>query len=134
MADAEMICKQFAAVFNAQSRYENGVCSVSLHRSFNVTIQGKKSSSIVPAGITFESLDASGNAINLAEITLLEEEVPNFTWALTQNGLILSALHNHWIFTQPNLLYVHAQSIEPPLNFAKKLRNCFSYLSSAPVS
>ncbi|MET1247169.1 DUF1259 domain-containing protein [Sporolactobacillus sp. STCC-11] len=134
MADTEDICKQFAAVFNAQPRFENGVCSVPLHRSFNVTIQGKKSSSIVPASVTFESLDESGNAINLAEIALLEEEVPNFIWALAQNGMIISALHNHWIFTQPNLLYVHAQSMEPPLNFANKIRNCFTYLSSAPVS
>lgn len=70
--------------------------------------------------IMFESLDQNGIALNMAEVAILPEEVPLFTKKLVDQGIIISALHNHWIFTEPNILYIHFQSVEPPLTFAKK--------------
>lgn len=134
MADLENLCQQFAAILNGKSKFENGVCSVSMHRIFNITIQEKPSASLTPVDVLFESLDSSGNALNLAEIAILQHEIPGFIWSLSQQGIIVSALHNHWIFTQPTILYIHLQSVEPPLTFAKKIANSFSYLDSKPVS
>ena len=78
--------------------------------------------------MTFESLDAQGNALNLAEVVVLREELPSFIYTLLKNGLIVSAIHNHWIFTNPTILYVHIQSVEPPLSFARKFVKAFSVL------
>ncbi len=108
-------------------------CSVSLKRSFQAQVQGRKSSSVVPVGVSFEAIDAQGNALNLAEIAILQEEIPRFTEAAARQGLIVSALHNHWLFTEPVLMYLHIQSVEPPLHFAKKMAFCFSMLKSLPV-
>ncbi|NGP45883.1 DUF1259 domain-containing protein [Bacillaceae bacterium SIJ1] len=69
----------------------------------------------------FESLDAQGQALNLGEIVLLEEEVPAFTSAWVRQGIAISALHNHWLYTKPTILYAHFQSVEPPLQFATKV-------------
>ena len=93
-----------------------------------MTIQDRVSKSAVPAGITFESLDTQGNALNLAEVAVLQEELPVFVHALVKNGLIVSAIHNHWIFTNPSILYVHVQSVEPPLTFARKFAEAFIVL------
>lgn len=134
MVDLENTCQQFADIFHGQSKLENGVCSVTLRRTFHVTIQGKTCVDVAHAEISFESLDPSGNALNLAEIAVLQEEVPRFVWSLSQQGIIVSAIHNHWIFTNPVLLYVHLQAVEPPLMFAKKLANSFIHLNSKPVS
>jgi hypothetical protein len=38
------------------------------------------------------------------------------------------------LFTQPAILYVHIQSVEPPLHFAGKMARAFSALSSYPVA
>ena len=51
-------------------------------------------------------------------------------YSIVQQGLIVSALHNHWLFTNPVIMYIHIQSIEPPLNFAKKVAHSFSFLRS----
>ena len=133
MNNFNSICEQFAKIFNGKNTINQDVCSVSLHRNFKVNVQGRLSRSVVPAEVLFESLDQSGNALCLAEIAILEEEIPRFMYSIVQQGMIVSALHNHWVYTEPSIMYIHIQSVEPPLNFAKKMTNSFSYLSSYPV-
>ncbi|UOQ45134.1 DUF1259 domain-containing protein [Halobacillus salinarum] len=133
MNDKLAICEQFGHIIGGKGKMENGVCSVNLHRKMKVFVQGRQSTSVLPAGAVFESMDNEGNALNLAEIAILQEEIPSFTQAAVQQGLIISALHNHWIFITPFILYIHLQSVEPPLSFAKKLRYALSHLTSYPV-
>lgn len=128
------LCNQYANILKGKGKFHEGVCSVEMKRDFKVLVQGRLTSSVVPAGFSFEALDKDGNALNLAEIAILEEEVPAFIHAVSQQGIIVSALHNHWIFTQPHLLYIHLQSVEPPLNFAQKLAYSLHTLRSYPVS
>jgi hypothetical protein len=125
---------QYAHILNGKAQMKKNGISVSLRRSFPVTIQGRPSHAVLPVGFSFESLDTHGNALNLGEITLLEEEIPKFTKLLVEQGLIVGALHNHWIYTQPNLMYIHIQSVEPPLAFARKIAYAFTALSSHPIS
>lgn len=113
---------------NGKPKLENGTCSAEIGRNLHVTIQGRESKSALEAGITFESMDAQGNALNLAEVVVLQEELPTFIQALIEKGLVVSAIHNHWIFTKPSLFYVHVQSVEPPLSFAKKFAEAFHVL------
>lgn len=134
MKNYNSLCDQFAAIFNAKSTIDQGVCSVSLNRNFSVAVQGRTSKSVVPAGVSFEALDQYGYALNLAEIAVLEEEVPAFIHSIVQEDLIVSALHNHWLFVKPNILYMHIQSVEPPLQFARKMVQAFTALSSFPIS
>ncbi|MEC1722962.1 DUF1259 domain-containing protein [Schinkia azotoformans] len=134
MNGINFICEYFAKILNGKSTINHGVCTVSLRRNFKVIVQGRESRSVVPAGVSFESLDKSGLALCLAEIAILEEEIPRFMHSVLQQGLIVSALHNHWLYTEPSILYIHIQSVEPPLNFAKKMAHSFSFLSSYPVS
>ncbi|MGG3737613.1 DUF1259 domain-containing protein [Aeribacillus pallidus] len=134
MNNFEVICAEFASILKGKSIISQGSCSVSLHRDFKVFVQGRPSKSVLPVGVLFESLDQSGKALNFAEIALLQEEIPNFMYSIVQQGLIVSALHNHWLFMNPQVMYIHIQSIEPPLNFAKKMAYAFSFLRSYPVA
>jgi len=122
------ICHQYAQIVNGKAKVKHGVCSVELNRNLHVTIQGRPSRGELHAGISFESMDHGGNALNLGEVVLLEEEISPFVNILVRNNLIISAIHNHWIFTNPNILYVHFQSVEPPLTFAQKVAKAFSVL------
>lgn len=134
MSDIHSVCDQFAHILNGKGTVNQDGCSVSLRRQFQVTVQGRPSRSVVPAGVSFESLDPSGNALCLAEIAVLEEEIPRFMYSIVQQGLIVSALHNHWLYSKPSVMYIHIQSVEPPLHFASKMAHAFSFLSSYPVA
>ena len=92
-----------------------------------MTIQERVSKSAVPAGITFESLDTQGNALNLAEVAVLQEELPVFVHALVKNGLIVSAIHNHWIFTNPSILYFMPNRLSRRLLSPENLRKLLVY-------
>lgn len=128
MENFQSICNQFAQIVNGKPTIKKGGCSVELERKFHLTIQGRPSRSALPAGITFESLDYEGNALNLGEVAVRQEELPAFVRALVKNNLIVSAIHNHWIFTNPTILYVHFQSVESPLTFAKKFAEAYRLL------
>lgn len=108
---------------------EHGVCLIGLTRNLQVTIQGRPSRAELHAGVTFESMDRDGNTLNLGEIVLLEKEIFPFVNVLVRNHLIVSAIHNHWIFTNPNILYVHFQSVEPPLTFVQKVAKAFRVIN-----
>ncbi|MBS4162244.1 DUF1259 domain-containing protein, partial [Klebsiella pneumoniae] len=104
MQSFQTLCRQFGQILNGEAKVEHGVCSVSVNRNLNVTIQGRPSRGVGMEEVMFESLDQNGVALNMAEIAILPEEIPLFTKKLADQGLIISALHNHWIFTKPNLL------------------------------
>lgn len=126
--DIHELCQWYADILKGNGKIENGVCSVDIPRRLNVNIQGLPSRSVVRAGLSFESLDAYGNALNLGETVILQDEVPPFMEALVNQGIIVSALHNHWLFAEPAILYIHFQSVEPPLSFASKVAKAFDHL------
>ncbi|RXZ02709.1 DUF1259 domain-containing protein [Fictibacillus sp. S7] len=128
MMNFNSLCNQYGKIFNENAEVKNGVCSVSIARNLYVTIQGRPSKGELHAGFSFESLDFEGNALNLGEVVVLEEEIPEFTRQLVNKGFIISALHNHWLFTKPTILYIHFQSVEPPLTFAKKAAEALAVL------
>ncbi|WP_268322694.1 DUF1259 domain-containing protein [Bacillus haynesii] len=122
------LCRQFGYILNGEPHIEHGVCSVSIKRSLHIAIQGRPSRGVGMEEVMFESLDQIGIALNMAEVAILSEEVPLFTKKLVDQGIISSALHNHWIFTEPNILYIHFQSVERPLTFARKTAAALSVL------
>jgi len=134
MHNFDFLCEQFARILKGKSKLSQGGCSVSFHRDFRVLVQGKPSTSVVPVGVSFESLDPNGNALNLGEIAVLQEEIPAFMKSIVQQGIIVSALHNHWLYMDPLIMYIHIQSVEPPLHFAKKLAHSFLTLRSYPIA
>ncbi|WP_050614047.1 DUF1259 domain-containing protein [Bacillus testis] len=134
MRSKQDICKEFGAILNGKSELKNDTCSVHFRRNFKASVQGVPSQSVLPADVLFESLDQQGNALNLVEIALLQEEVPSFLYSVSSQGLIVSALHNHWLYTDPVIMYLHIQSVEPPLQFARKMAQAFRFLSSPLIS
>ncbi|MBM7836957.1 hypothetical protein JOC54_000188 [Alkalihalobacillus xiaoxiensis] len=121
--NSRSLCEQCAQIVNGTASIMHGVCSISIPRQLTATIQGRPTKGAIHAGITFESIDAQGNALNLGEFVVTEKELHPFTQALMQQGILISAIHNHWIFSEPNLLYVHFQAVEPPIQFAQKAAN-----------
>ena len=128
MRDIQELCNQFAKEVNGEANVKNGICSVEFQRNLRVTIQGRPSTSELHAEISFESLDHHGNALNLGEVVVLQEELPEFVRVLAANNVLISAIHNHWVFTNPTILYVHFQSVESPISFAKKVAQAFNTL------
>ncbi len=128
MPDIQEIAKTFGDILGVETEVEDGMCEAEKERDLDVTVQGRPFKSELSMEIHFESLEEDGTALNHAEIVVLPEEIPDFTRALGKNDLTITALHNHWLFAEPNIKYLHVQAVEKPEDFARKLSNAISVL------
>ena len=139
MSDTSMpssLCRTFASTLGGTAEVVNGVCTVTRIRSnLKPLIQGRKTNSALAlaALFSFESFDSRGNALNLGETVILQEEINPFISELRNRGIEVTAVHNHWLFDNPRLMYIHFKSVEPPLTFANKVAAAFKVLTSRTV-
>ncbi|MGK3723484.1 DUF1259 domain-containing protein [Priestia megaterium] len=125
------LCQEFARILGGMgSLDENGVCLVQKFRTIRFTILGRPTRSplVTPQFFSFEDVDSRGRALNLGETVLLQEEVNPLLTELRKRDIIVTAVHNHWLFEEPRAMYMHFESIEPPLEFARKIREAFRVL------
>ncbi|MGG3523059.1 DUF1259 domain-containing protein [Bacillus pseudomycoides] len=125
------LCNEFARILGGEGTVTSeGVCLVQKFRNIRFTILGRRTRSplVNPQFFSFEDLDSRGNALNLGETVLLQEEVNPLLTELRKRNIIVTAIHNHWLFEEPRAMYMHFESVEPPLDFARKVRAAFSVL------
>ncbi|MEC1231499.1 DUF1259 domain-containing protein, partial [Bacillus paralicheniformis] len=79
MQNFHSLCRQFGHILNGEPHIEHDVCSVGIKRNLRITIQGRPSRGVGMEEVMFESLDQNGIALNMAEVAILPEEVPQFT-------------------------------------------------------
>ena len=122
------LCKKFASILGAEIiESREDLCVVGFNRDLDVEILGIRTRSplVLPALFSFEparnnrSDRNNERALNLGEIVLFQEEVNDFITALRRNDIIVTALHNHWLFEEPRLMYLHFESVDQPLDFAR---------------
>lgn len=125
------LCQRFGAILNGSATFSNRVCVVTGMRDINARILGRRTRSllVLPQLFSFESLDSRGRALNLGETVILQREINPFVSALRKRGIIVTAIHNHWLFEKPRLMYIHFESIDRPLDFARKVREALRVLS-----
>ncbi|MGN1402375.1 MAG: DUF1259 domain-containing protein [Bacillus sp. (in: firmicutes)] len=130
--DEYSLCQEFANILGGTGSIENNdVCLVQKFRNLDITILGRETRSplVQPQFFSFEDMDRQGNTLNLGETVLLEREINPLLTELRKRDIIVTAVHNHWLFDKPRAMYMHFESIEPPLQFARKVRDAFKVLS-----
>lgn len=127
------ICNRFANILESEILPSpRGVCTVTRMRDIDVEIKGRPTHSplVLNALFSFESPDKKGRTLNLGETVILQKEINPFITALRAQGIEVTALHNHWLFDNPRLFYIHFLSVEEPLTFAKKVAKAFTILEN----
>jgi hypothetical protein len=77
-------------------------------RNIKATILGRRTRS--PLALPF-MLSFEDNGLNLGETVLLQREVNPMLDALRSRGIIVTAFHNHWLFEEPRLMYMHWENV-----------------------
>jgi len=125
MAITEALCNRLAKILGGKADHEDNECSIMVKRNLNARILGKKYDT--EHEIVIQSLK-NGKSLNTGEITLLQREVQGFVKQAIKLGLKVTAVHNHWLFDTPRLMYVHVESVENPIVFANKLASILKKL------
>lgn len=130
-AQFRRLCNQFTRILGGVGEITPGpVCFVSRLRNVRATILGRRTTSpLVRAQLfSFESLDRSGRALCLGETAVFQNQANRLIRNLQRNGITVTALHNHWLNESPRLMYIHWQSIDNPIDFARKTKRSIAFL------
>jgi len=125
MPVTEALCRRLAQILGGSGQHQKDECSIMVKRNLNAKILGKKYDT--EHEIVIQSLK-NGKSLNTGEITLLQREVQQFVKSAVRLGLRVTAVHNHWLFDTPRLMYVHVESVENPIIFARKLASILKRL------
>ena len=125
------LCTQFGKILGGESEVEEGpVCFVTRMTNLRETILGRRTRSplVQMQMFSFESLDQSGRALCLGETAVHQNQVNRLMSNLRKRGIKVTALHNHWLKEQPRLMYMHWESIDNPVAFARKTKESIAFL------
>ena len=126
--DVEVI----ARITALQPEVKNGVAKVSLPRSdLAVTVDGSKMSPF--QGFTSWAAFAGSGAktVVMGDMTLVEDEVTPAMDAALANGLEVTALHNHFSFDHPRILFMHIAGTGSTEHLATAVRKVLDAIRDA---
>ena|SRR5206468_5819744 len=120
------LCKRLAHILGGKGSSDGKSCSIMIERKLHATILGKKYET--EHEIVIQSPGRNGKTLNTGEITLLQSEVQRFVNAARRQGFKITAIHNHWLFDKPRLIYLHLETVQNPFVFARKLKKALKVL------
>lgn len=129
---ANNTCKRFAQTLGGKiMSSSDDSCVVMKMRNIDATILSRPTMSplALAAMFSYEDPDNQGCTLNLGETVILAREINPFISKLRDSGIKVTALHNHWLFENPRLMYIHFESIEDPIDFAEKVADAFTVLN-----
>lgn len=130
------LSREFSRILGATPSVVNGVCLATRSRTnikARVLKRKARSFMFVPQAFSFESMDRQGRALCLGETVILQKEINPFVSRLRKHGIKVTAIHNHWLFDKPRHMYIHFESIDRPLQFARKVRNALNVLTNRTI-
>lgn len=114
-------CADLASIVNGTPAVINEVCLIQTLRSdIEPAILGPRTRSplVLPVFYSIENgNDDETGTLNLGEAVLRQREVNTVMGVLCNNGILVTALHNHWLAEEPRLMYMHRQAVMDPVRF-----------------
>jgi hypothetical protein len=126
-AAAQNMPAEYSAVLAAVGKkgdFKDGVLKVNIPRNdLQVTIGGRPA----PTPFGFGGWVAlthgeGGHDVMMGDLVLTEDEVNSVMSALLENGLDVTALHNHFFREQPRIFYMHVHGTGTPAELARRVK------------
>src|SRR5882724_9541079 len=126
-AQAQEMPKQYQSVLDTLGKkgdYKANVLKVNIPRSdLNVTVDGVATPTPFGFGGWLAMTKGEGaRDVMMGDLVLLEDEVNPVMSALLDNGLEVTALHNHFFFDEPRIFYMHVMGHASPADLARKVK------------
>ena len=111
--------------------FKSDVLKVNIPRNdLSVTVAGVKTPTPFGFGgwVAFTK-GSRGMDVMMGDLVLTEDEVNPVMSALLDNGIDVTALHNHFLFDQPRVFYMHVHGHGKAADLAKKLKPAVDMIS-----
>jgi len=127
-ADADVI----ARITGLQPEVKNGVAKVAIPRAdLTVTVDGVTMRPFQGLTSWAAFRGSGGKTVVMGDLALVEDEVTAVLDAALANGLEVTALHNHFSFDHPRILFMHISGTGPTEALATGVRKTFDAITEA---
>jgi hypothetical protein len=129
--DTHLPNKEITEIVGGTSMVSDSVLTVSVERKDRFRELGilLEPDMQVDSMINFQSI-GEGHAAAVAEIPVLPEEADAVARTLREHDFYVTALHNHELFIEPDLYYLHAFGTDEPLSLARAVRAALNHTNS----
>lgn len=126
-AEAQNIPSEYQQVLTTLGKtgdFKANVLKVNIPRNdLSVTVANVKTPTPFGFGGWVALTKGTGDTtVMMGDLVLTEDEVNPVMSALLENGLEVTALHNHFFWEQPRIFYMHVHGQGTPADLARKLK------------
>lgn len=116
--------QQVLTALGRQGDFKDQVLKVNIPRNdLSVTVAGVKTPTPFGFGGWVAMTKGSGGMdVMMGDLVLTQDEVNRVISALLDNGLDVTALHNHFFWDEPRMFYMHVHGHGTPLALARQLK------------
>jgi protein-tyrosine-phosphatase len=134
-AAAQDLPAEYQAVLtslNKKGDFKDGVFKVNIPRS-DLTVKIGNRAAPTPFGFGgWVAMTAGdGMQVMMGDLVLTEDEVNPVMSAILDNGLSVTALHNHFFWEQPRIFYMHVHGMGSAADLARKLKPAVALIDAA---
>lgn len=132
---AQEMPANYKAVLSALGKsgdFKDGVLKVNIPRNdLRVTIGQKPAPTPFGFGGWVALTKGEGMDVLMGDLVLTEDEVNPVMSALLQNGLDVTALHNHFFWEQPRIFYMHVHGMGTAADLATRVKPAIDLIDRA---
>ena len=131
-ADYQAVLKSL----NRSGDYKAGVLKVNIPRS-DVTVTVANVRTPTPFGFggwIAMTKGSGGMEVMMGDLVLLQEEVNPVMSALLDNGIEVTALHNHFFWDNPRMYYMHVHGHGSAADLARKIKPALDLIGKQPAA
>jgi len=115
--------QQVLSSLGRQGDYKGGVLKVNIPRNdLSVRVAGVDTPTPFGFGGWVAMTKGSGMDVMMGDLVLTQDEVNPVMSALLENGLDVTALHNHFFWDEPRMFYMHVHGMGTPEALTRKLK------------
>src|SRR6476619_5625320 len=127
--------KEVLTFLGKSGDFKDNVLKVNIPRNdVTVTIASVATPTPFGFGGWIAMTKGTGMEVMMGDLVLLQDEVNPVMSALLENGLEVTALHNHFFWDEPRIFYMHVHGHGAPMDLAKKVKPALDLIGvSAPA-
>src|SRR5512138_2880630 len=115
--------QQVLTTLGKQGDYKGNVLKVNIPRNdVSVTVANVKTPTPFGFGGWIALTKGQGMDVMMGDLVLTQDEVNPVMSALLDNGLEVTALHNHFFWDEPRMYYMHVHGHGTPADLARKVK------------
>jgi hypothetical protein len=116
-----------------QGDFKDGVLKVNIPRNdLKVVVDGIATPTPFGFGGWIALTKGTGMDVMMGDLVLTEEEVNPVMSAVLDNGLEVTAVHNHFFFESPRIFYMHVHGHGSPADLATKIKPALALIGKNP--